>query len=229
VRAAERWEAWEDEDAATRELAVWRHEIRLHALIGLARRPAKPPRILRIGVLALLLLIHVALLIGSRAPRHGTVIAETAVIVRFLPADLPEPTLPMPTPAPRASADAPRAVGRAAVARAVAATASATPAPAAIDTVAPLQLFNRDGSIRLPVEPVPFASPKLQLSAELMQRGHNLQHCRQTRFASGYARDESVGDEIARKYLVWIGLYNADFVERKAGQRQADAAAACDG
>jgi hypothetical protein len=97
------------------------------------------------------------------------------------------------------------------------------------DTESSPKLFNPDGSIRIPSEPPLHARTPQQLSAELMQRGHNILHCRQSRFASGYKRDESVGDEIARKYLVWIGLYNADFVERKAAQRQADAAAACDG
>ena len=94
----------------------------------------------------------------------------------------------------------------------------------------PLQLFNADGSVRLP-DAVPRLgkSTSQQLGAELMQRGHNVLHCRQTRFASGYERDESAGDGIARKYLSWVGLYNTEFVERQAARRAADAATACDG
>jgi hypothetical protein len=111
----------------------------------------------------------------------------------------------------------------------IAAAPSVAPAAAPSEIAVSPQLFNPDGSIRIPSEPRLHTRTPLQLSAELMQRGHNILHCRQSRFASGYKRDESVGDGIARKYLVWIGMYNADFVERKAAQRQADAAAACDG
>ena len=52
-----------------------------------------------------------------------------------------------------------------------------------------------------------------------MQRGHNPLHCRKTRFAGGYKRDESMGDEIARKYLVWIGMYNPATEEKGEAAR----------
>lgn len=206
------------------ELAIWREEIRRHALTQLACRPAKPPRFLRISALVFLLSVHAVLLIALRVGMHRSPATnETAVEVRFLDADLPEPQLPVPS-TPRPAAVTPRVT-----ARVIAAASPVAPAAAPPETAVSPQLFNPDGSIRVPPEPRLHAPTPQQISAELMQRGHNILRCRRTRFASGYKRDESVGDEIARKYLVWIGMYNADFVERKAAQRQADAAAACDG
>ena len=68
-----------------------------------------------------------------------------------------------------------------------------------------------------------------QRAVELRQRGHNMIHCRQTTFAQGYARDENLGDHIASKYLVWIGLADTQGIESRAARRKAAAAAACDG
>jgi hypothetical protein len=226
VRSAESAAAQNDKNAADHELAAWREEIRRHALAGLTRRPVKPPRILRIGALVFLLLVHAVLLMGLRdAMRRPPAAIETTVEVIFLNPDLPEPPLPEPPPStPHPAAAAPRVTAR------VIAPAPSTPSvPVPADTaVAPL-LFNTDGSIRLPAQSSPHMRTPQQLSAELMQRGHNILHCRQTRFANGYTRDESVGESVARKYLVWVGLYNREYAERKAAQRAADAAAACDG
>ena len=222
MQSIEGSDAGNDDVAPEPELAAWRGEVRRHALAQLVRKPAKPPRLLRVGALALLLLLHVALMLGLRNARRGPpTIAETAVEVRLLAANLPEPPLPVPaTSVPHVATTTLHAVAR---------PPAATMAATAGDTFTLRQLLNPDGSIRLPAEPVPYAATKLQISAELMQRGHNLLHCRQTLFANAHARDESVGDGIARKYLAWIGLYNANFAEWKAAQRQADAAAACDG
>lgn len=226
MRSAESAGAQNNEDTVDQELATWREEIRRHALAELARQPAKPPRLLRIGALASLLLVHAALLIGLRnAMQRPLPPGETAVAVRFLDANLPEPPLPVPTPStPRSTVIASHVTARVIVP--VAPSAAPTAAPS--KTAMLQQLFNPDGSIRLPAAPPPRAPTTLQSSAELMQRGHNLVHCRQTRFAGGYKRAESVGDQVARNYLRWIGLYNPA-TEARAQRREAAAAAACDG
>lgn len=96
-------------------------------------------------------------------------------------------------------------------------------------------LFNPDGSVRLPDRaPAPAAEPGnpqqagRQRWAELQQRGENPLDCRRTRFAQAFRRDESAGDEVARKYLAWIGLANGDSIERNAGRRAERAAEGCD-
>jgi hypothetical protein len=74
------------------------------------------------------------------------------------------------------------------------------------------RLFNPDGSVR--IDPSATAAPARPRSerdqgiarwAEIEERGNPLD-CRKTRFAEAFSRDESVGDEVARKYLKWIGL-----------------------
>jgi hypothetical protein len=225
VTSAEPRETGDDETSAEGGLGTWRDDIRRHALRQLALRPAKPPKALRIGVLAVLLLLHAVWLIGLRHAMHvPTASDDTAVEIRLITGS-PEPLLPEPQArAARVAEPSPRRI-------------SITPRPTAVatTTVTPgeaaemPQLFDADGAVRLPADVKPHAPTQMQIAAELMQRGHNVLHCRKTRYASGYKRDESLGNEVARKYLSWVGLYNAAFAEAKAAQRKADAAAACDG
>ncbi|MEO8670926.1 MAG: hypothetical protein ABI411_06400 [Tahibacter sp.] len=93
-------------------------------------------------------------------------------------------------------------------------------------------MYNADGSLRL-VPTVPRTEDSGPMAAgkaaarELATRGHNLVRCRPTRFASAYSPDESVGDEMARKYLAVVGMYNPHSAARTA-DRKAEATAACD-
>lgn len=96
-------------------------------------------------------------------------------------------------------------------------------------------LFNPDGSVRLPDRPLtPTPAPMnpqqagQQRWAELQRRGENPLDCQRTRFAQAFRRDESAGDEVARKYLAWIGLANAESIERNAGRRAERAADGCE-
>lgn len=98
-------------------------------------------------------------------------------------------------------------------------TRSITPSTATVGTPAPrastnqgegraspaLQLRNVDGSIRLPAKP---AQTRAAGIADM--RHFQKAPCRGTRFARSYSRgqDETLGAEVARKYLSWIGLYN---------------------
>ena len=94
---------------------------------------------------------------------------------------------------------------------------------------APLRLFNADGSVRLgdgqaplkaPAEPAPKTAREAaqQHWARIEERGNPLD-CRKTRFAGAFARDESVGDKVARKYLSWIGLADPQAIEHRARRR----------
>ena len=64
--------------------------------------------------------------------------------------------------------------------------------------------------------------------AEIETRGENPLDCQRTRFAAAFRRDESVGDEVARKYLSWIGLADRAGIAERAQQREGRAADGCD-
>ncbi|WP_150132144.1 hypothetical protein [Dokdonella koreensis] len=95
-------------------------------------------------------------------------------------------------------------------------------------------LFNADGSVRLPERtgaPATPANPQQagqQRWAEIRQRGENPLDCQRTRFARSFRRDETAGDEVARKYLAWIGLADGAAIERNAAQREGRASDGCD-
>ena len=100
------------------------------------------------------------------------------------------------------------------------ATIENAPAP-----VAPPQLFNPDGSIRVggnaPQAPIAPKNPRDAAKArwaEIEKRGNPVD-CHKTRFAQAYAPDESTGDKVARKYLKWIGLVNTQAIEHRNAQR----------
>ncbi|MBL8299739.1 MAG: hypothetical protein JNN30_15490 [Rhodanobacteraceae bacterium] len=101
-----------------------------------------------------------------------------------------------------------------------------------VSTPAAPSLYNPDGSLRvtpaLPPQEVPDRLTRDKLAAkELSQRGHNIVRCKRTRFADAYTPDESLGERAARKYGVYIGLYNPA-VAQKAAERAAEARINCD-
>ena len=202
------------------ELAEWDAGIRKRAIGHLQRVPAWPRR-WRIAAIALLLILHTVGVILVRRAMHPHASWPQAKIEVRLIATMPEPALPEPP------VHAARVLAREAL-RASASRIPAAPAPAPeAAIVQELRLFNGDGSLRLQPEKSFDAMPERQ-AAELRSRGHNIIHCRQTRFAQGYRREATVGEEVSRRYLRWIGLYNAAYVEAKAAQREAEHATACD-
>jgi hypothetical protein len=96
------------------------------------------------------------------------------------------------------------------------------------------RLFNPDGSIKLAPEAVAPRAPvnpqeaARQRWAEIEKRGDNPLDCKRTRFAQAFKRDESVGDEVSRKYLKWIGLGDSEAIQHRAEQRAQRAAEGCD-
>lgn len=99
-----------------------------------------------------------------------------------------------------------------------------------------LNLFNADGSLRMPkshtrIGPEKIDNPQQAARAqwaEIQNRGENPLDCRKTRFANAFRRDESVGDAVARKYLSWIGLADGAVIAERAAAKQRRASEGCD-
>lgn len=88
-------------------------------------------------------------------------------------------------------------------------------------------LFNQDGSIRLeagasairgPTEPTNPRDIAKARWTEIEKRGNPL-GCRKTRLSRVYAPDEDAGDEMARKYLKWVGLADMAAIRHRQQQR----------
>jgi len=84
------------------------------------------------------------------------------------------------------------------------------------------QLYSTDGSIRLPG-----VSMQTRDTGIADMRHFQNQPCRGTRFSHTFSRgqDETLGAEVARKYLSWVGLYNPqkeqEYRERREWHDQA--------
>ena len=99
-----------------------------------------------------------------------------------------------------------------------------------------LNLFNADGSLRMPktttrIGPKKIDNPQEAAKAqwaEIQSRGENPLDCKKTRFANAFRRDESVGDKVSRKYLSWIGLADGAVIAERAAARQRRASDGCD-
>ena len=105
--------------------------------------------------------------------------------------------------------------------------AAGTPAP---------QLFNPDGSLRMPEVKTRIGRERIDNPqeaakarwAEIEQRGENPLDCQRTRFAGAFRADQSAGDAFAGKYLSWIGLADREAIAERARQREQRAAEGCD-
>ncbi len=134
-------------DVDDRELAAWREEIRRHALLGLARQPARPPSLVRIGAFVALLLMYAVLLLGLRdAMRVIPAPQESAIQVTWIDLRQPEPPLPLPEAKPHATSLP--AMPRRVSAPSPVAMAPSVPAPSTAEPM--LHVYNVDGSVMLP-------------------------------------------------------------------------------
>ena len=99
-----------------------------------------------------------------------------------------------------------------------------------------LNLFNADGSLRMPKSRTRIGPEKIDNPqeagkarwAEIQNRGENPLDCTKTRFDNAFRRDESVGDTVARKYLSWIGLADGAVIAERAAAKQRRANDGCD-
>jgi hypothetical protein len=115
-------------------------------------------------------------------------------------------------------------------------TSTSTQARIGSASEAPLQLFNTDGSLRMPKSTTRIGPAKIENPleaakaqwAEIETRGENPLDCKRTQFAGKFARDESVGDKVSRKYLKWIGLMDGAGIAERAAAREQRARDGCD-
>jgi hypothetical protein len=156
VRLAERIDAQDDAEASERDLAVWRHEIRLQALAHLASQPDKPSRSVRIGVFVVLILVLTASLVGlRRAMRPKISPNEVAIEIRLIEEARPEPPGRSPS-APKAmdGREGPtRVVTHATAARRIEPPAAAPQRVSTVpepESVPAYRVFNPDGSVIIP-------------------------------------------------------------------------------
>jgi hypothetical protein len=184
--------------AAGHEGAAWRAELRLRALERLHQKPARPPRVLRIGALVLLLVLHGAVLVALRdamfAPRPADLPVVQVELVEF-PV---EPALPEP------------AARQSVVAKSFRPTVERhlpQPrfAPSPQPDLAQPQLFNPDGSIILPRETqqpsdsmtASFSGPPMSPDARIMHHLRPLK-VRPNHFEANYrAASDPVSEFIA--------------------------------
>jgi len=209
----------------------WLHEIRW--------RRVGPPRHVWL-ILAAIFVLHFGMTLALREamrPPPVKLVDDTSVAVSLIePPPLPEPVAHEPVASALAADQGGRAANAPAPPRLAPTAREVAPAApneqgseAVVATPVVPKLFNADGSLRLPEtqkkrDPL---APDLSAAAEMRARGHNVVRCQPTRFGSAFKPDESVGDEVARKYLSFIGLYNPHSAAKTAG-RAADATANCD-
>ena len=199
-------------------------------------RPVRDRRLLLFGAvlaLAITLLELVGFGLGMKPYRHLPK-RDSAIHVVLIE---PEPPPPPPPPEPEPP-EIVRRASRIAIEPPKVRTTPPPPRPAeqseanariGSSGVAAPQLFNPDGSVRLGDGGAVVAPPSRPENpreaakarwAEIEKRGNPLD-CKKTRFANAFRKDESVGDQVAGKYLKWIGLADPEAIAHRRQQRAA--------
>jgi len=193
-------------------------------------------------IVLVIFLVHLAWVLVLRSASHPHELPQrpSSIAVRLievapvLEVVAPRELEPLVVTAPQSgkASNSPAPARAEAPARPVAPAAAQTGTVEAVVATPSVHLYNADGSLHVPrAEESKKADPLSQglaAAAEMQKRGHNVVRCRSTRFAGAWKPDENVGDEAARKYLGWIGLYNPHSAAKTA-ERASDARAACDG
>jgi hypothetical protein len=212
-------EVFDGGDAAS-GAAEWDADVRGRALARLDRRPPRPPRFVRFGALAILGALHALLFwrwYASRFPPPAS--KPTVVQVRLLdaPAALPVPPRP-------ASLRHARAMS-AAMLPAPPPPPAAVPDAATSTGIEPL-IFNRDGSIAMPPgKPTPLQAG-LTRGRELLARGHNIIHCRRSRFDDAPTPAQAAAAAARGAHMAHLVMGNPLDPLNDVGQRQQEDGAA---
>lgn len=210
----------EDDGAAAAAPAQWDTEIRVRALARLAQRPRRLPPFARIGALAILVALHALMLwrwYGNRFafPPANPVVVQVRLIEESAPLS-PPPPVPATPRRPHPLAAKPLPVTPQPMAAAI--LPAAAPQP---------KLFNRDGMVHLPMAPR-FTAPLdrgLERGRELLARGHNLIHCRRSKFDNALTPAE-MATAIARgAHMAHLVMGNPLDPLNDVGQQQAEDAA----
>lgn len=212
-------EVFDGGDAAAGS-AEWDAKIRERALTRLGRRPPRSPRHVWFSALAILGALHALLFwrwYASRFPMPPS--SPPVVEVRLLDESAPSRT--------------PEAVALPKIKNMAATMLPAPPptqSPAAVPSVpAPTQalLFNRDGSVRLPSAPH-FESPLdagIARGRELLARGHNIIHCRRSKFDDSPTPAEMASATARGAHMAHLVMGNPLDPLNDVGEQQAEDAA----
>lgn len=198
------------------------------------RAPLRDRRLLLLGgLLALLVTILevVGFAVGMKPLRRLPEPDRSIQVVLIEPEPPPPPAPPEPEPpeilrrASRIQVDTPKVRTTPPPPR----EGASDPSNARIGSagVAPLQLFNPDGSVRLggggaaisaPARPGTEREAAKARWAQIEKRGNPLD-CKKTRFGRAFSSDQNLGDEVAGKYLKWIGLADGAAIGDRRRQR----------
>lgn len=198
----------------------WFAAVRAQALARMQRPPPRVPRVMHITVLATLLALHGAIFLvwyASRFPLGQK--AATVVQVRLIEESAaPMPSLPQPVrkeASARAQPSPPRQ-SMAAELKTEASSPTASPPPL---------LFNRDGTVHLPPPaPTPWEEG-LARGRELLARGHNIIHCRRSRFDDGLTPAQAAAAAASSAHMAHLIMGNPLDPLNDVGQRQTEDAA----
>lgn len=200
-----------------------RERTRLRALAHARARPPRPPAGVRAGAIAAAILLHLIAAIGLYLlMRPKPTVDGGRIEVHLLDALPREPDLPEP---PRRTARTEPGPREPVAALRRPKPSASTPVAAAAETsqVTTLDagaLFAPDGTVRLPSVPVQKSAPHaegIRRGRELMARGLDCD----AHEPDDLAHRESAGEEVARKYLAWLNLYNPYAAQRRAEQEEA--------
>ena len=201
-------------DAATDRDRVLDADIRKRALARMGSRGNRLPRALRIGALAAMLALHGLALTLWYANRFVSHLPDASVVqIRLLDVPVPLPRPPEPANPHRAPAM----------------TAAVLPAPASKPVIAPNAaaatgqqplIFNRDGSIILPPDkPTPLEAG-LARGRELLARGHNIIHCRRSKFDNSPTIAEAANNAARAAHMAHLVMGNPLDPLNDVGQQQ---------
>ncbi len=194
-------------------------KLRLRAIARLA--PPSRPRSLGLVALIALAGLHALVFWRWYDNRYPLPAADTSVLeVRLIGESAPRPPmLPQPAPPHRTPMTA--------------TVLPATPTPIPVQTGAPAVTissplhFERDGTMRLPAE-ARFTTPLdtgIARGRELLARGHNLIHCRRSRFDNSPTPAETAAAAARGAHMAHLVMGNPLDPLNDVGQQQADDAA----
>ena len=200
---------------------AWHTAIRMQALERLTTTRRRRPRYPLSAVLAVLVALHGLMFwrwYASRFPMPPS--QPTIVQVRLIDESIPPPPVP---PHPAMSQRSHRAIGL--PPRPVA----PPPMAAALLPASPLRpvLFNHDGSVRLAPQArfVPPQEAGVARGRELLARGHNIIHCRRSRFDNSPTATEAATAAARGARMAHLVMGNPLDPLNDVGQPQAEDAA----
>jgi len=196
---------------------AWRATIRLQALERLARPPSSRSR--WIAVLAVLIVLHGMVFWRWYRSRFPVAAVESTILeVRLIDEPAPSHALSPQVAPPRH------------IAAAILPAPPASPPPASVtelSATARPQLFERDGSVRL-VPQARFVSPHetgIARGRELLARGHNLIHCRRSKFDDSPTPAEMANAAAGGAHMAHLVMGNPLDPLNDVGEQQAEDAA----